>query len=53
MKTYNPTEFRLVQRLDQLEKALYKVKQSLLKWLIGTAFVVTMTETITYAALHH
>ncbi len=58
MKTYNPTfnrdsEFRLTQRLDRLEKALYRVKQSLLKWLIGTAFVVTMTESIAYAVLHY
>lgn len=53
LKTYNPIEFRLFQRLDQLEKTIYKVKKSLLKWLIGTAFIVVMTEGFIYAVLHH
>lgn len=57
MKTYNPTfnpdtEFRLIQRLKQLEANLYKVKRSLLKWLLGVAFIVVGSEEVIYTFLH-
>ena len=54
MKTYNPTfnrdsEFRLTQKLDRLEASLYKVKRSLLKWSIGLAFIVLVSEGLIYS----
>ncbi len=57
MKTYNQTfnqdsEFRVIHRLDRLEANLYKVKRSLLKWLLGVAFIVVGSEEALYTFLH-
>ena len=57
MKTHNLTfnrdsEFRLTQKLDRLEANLYKFKRSLLKWLLGVAFIVVGSEEAIYTFLH-
>ncbi|WP_156792763.1 hypothetical protein [Rickettsiella massiliensis] len=54
MKTHNlsfnrDSEFRLTQKLDRLEASLYKVKWSFLKWSIGLAFILIVSEGLIYS----
>ena len=46
------SEFRLIQKLDQLETTFYKVKRSLLKWGIGLVFILVVSEGLVYSLVH-
>lgn len=50
---FNPnSEFRLIQRLDRLEITLYKIKCSILRWGIGIAFMLVVSEGGVYYLFH-
>lgn len=58
MKTNNSTfdpnsEFRIIQRMDKLEASLYRIKYSLLRWGIGIAFILVVTEGVVYRLFHY
>ena len=53
MNMFNPySEFRLIQKLNQLETTLYQVKRSLLQWGIALAFILVVSEGLVYSLIH-
>lgn len=54
MKTYtvNHNEAYLLYKLDRLETVLYRIKRSLLKWGIGLAFILVVSEGLVYSLFH-
>lgn len=50
---FNPnSEFRIIQRMDRLETTLYKIKCSILRWGIGIAFMLVVSEGVVYSLFH-
>ncbi len=52
--TLNPSsEYYLSQKIDRLEATIYKIKNSLLKWGIGLAFILAISEGLVVYILFH